>query len=238
VRIAGVLLVFSYLVVPAAIGALLASTVRARLAIGWMVGALVSAAGLRRRVGVGPSDGRGDRDDVRSGDRGRCRCAGDPSWSRQLSRARHRGHRDQPRRAHSSTAFLARDQPWLDVAETHGTAAADDLHDARGARGTAGSVESVARAEEELAKLKKLQDEVRWGNREMDEEKQERMRQYIAGRSEIMAGDQLTLRELRLTARERQRFALGVPLLLAGAALRLLRNDAARARVDVGAGVS
>jgi len=81
------------------------------------------------------------------------------------------------------------------------------------------AVESVARAEAELAKLKKLQDDVRWGTQKMDEEKQERMRQYIAGRSEIMAGDQLTLRELRLMARERQRFALGVPLLLAGAAL-------------------
>src|SRR5215831_2501958 len=46
VRIAGVLLVFSYLVVPAAVGALLAASVRARLVIGWSVGAIVSAAGL------------------------------------------------------------------------------------------------------------------------------------------------------------------------------------------------
>src|SRR5262249_5091720 len=46
VRIAGVLLVFSYLVVPAAVAALLAASVRARLVIGWSVGAIVSAAGL------------------------------------------------------------------------------------------------------------------------------------------------------------------------------------------------
>ncbi|HXA96782.1 MAG TPA: metal ABC transporter permease, partial [Candidatus Dormibacteraeota bacterium] len=46
VRLAGVLLVFSYLIVPASVAALLAGSVRGRLLIGWGVGALVSAAGL------------------------------------------------------------------------------------------------------------------------------------------------------------------------------------------------
>src|SRR5262249_36393307 len=46
VRIAGVLLVFSYLIVPAAVGALATRSVRGRLVLGWMLGALVSAAGL------------------------------------------------------------------------------------------------------------------------------------------------------------------------------------------------
>src|SRR5262249_31113304 len=46
VRIAGVLLVFSYLVVPAAAAALLGGSVRTRLTIGWAVGAIVSAGGL------------------------------------------------------------------------------------------------------------------------------------------------------------------------------------------------
>src|SRR5262249_42187769 len=46
VTIAGVLLVFSYLVVPAAVGALLSSSVAGRLLIGWAVGLVVSALGL------------------------------------------------------------------------------------------------------------------------------------------------------------------------------------------------
>ncbi|HEU5321573.1 MAG TPA: metal ABC transporter permease, partial [Methylomirabilota bacterium] len=46
VRVAGVLLVFSYLVVPAAIAALLVRPVAVRLAVGWAVGAAVSALGL------------------------------------------------------------------------------------------------------------------------------------------------------------------------------------------------
>src|SRR6266542_3320710 len=46
VRIAGVLLVFSYLIVPATVGALLTKSVGGRLAIGWALGAAVSAVGL------------------------------------------------------------------------------------------------------------------------------------------------------------------------------------------------
>jgi hypothetical protein len=81
------------------------------------------------------------------------------------------------------------------------------------------ATESIARGEAELARIRVMQEEVRWGTREMSEEKQERMRQYIAGRSEIVAGDQLTLRELKTSARERQRWALGLPLLAAGIAV-------------------
>ena len=46
VRVAGVLLVFAYLVVPAAIAALLVRGITRRLLLGWLVGGLVSATGL------------------------------------------------------------------------------------------------------------------------------------------------------------------------------------------------
>src|SRR5439155_1653700 len=46
VRVAGVLLVFSYLVVPATVAALLTDSVRGRLLLGWGVGVGVSAGGL------------------------------------------------------------------------------------------------------------------------------------------------------------------------------------------------
>lgn len=46
VSIAGVLLVFSYLVIPAVVGVLFAESIGARLAVGWMVGTVVSAAGV------------------------------------------------------------------------------------------------------------------------------------------------------------------------------------------------
>src|SRR5437762_12515409 len=52
-----------------------------------------------------------------------------------------------------------------------------------------------------------------------------RLRQFLAGRSEIAAGDRMVLHTLRGKARERQRYWLGLPLLLTGAAgvLVLLR---------------
>jgi zinc/manganese transport system permease protein len=46
VSIAGVLLVFSYLVIPSVVAVLFAESIAARLAIGWSVGTLVSAAGV------------------------------------------------------------------------------------------------------------------------------------------------------------------------------------------------
>jgi len=46
VAVAGVLLVFSYLIVPSVIGMLLANGDRSRLAVGWVVGTLVSIAGM------------------------------------------------------------------------------------------------------------------------------------------------------------------------------------------------
>ncbi len=46
VAIGGVLLVFSYLVIPSVVAVLFAETIGGRLAIGWIVGTLVSAAGV------------------------------------------------------------------------------------------------------------------------------------------------------------------------------------------------
>jgi hypothetical protein len=55
---------------------------------------------------------------------------------------------------------------------------------------------------------------------------QERVRQYIAGRTELVTGDRMVLRDLTRTARQRQRFVLGVPLTLLGlgAAVARLRH--------------
>jgi zinc/manganese transport system permease protein len=46
VAIAGVLLVFSFLIIPAAIGVMFADSLARQLAIGWVIGTFVSAAGL------------------------------------------------------------------------------------------------------------------------------------------------------------------------------------------------
>lgn len=45
-ELAGVLLVFSFLIVPAVCGAFLATTIHSRLIVGWICGALTSAVGI------------------------------------------------------------------------------------------------------------------------------------------------------------------------------------------------
>jgi hypothetical protein len=95
----------------------------------------------------------------------------------------------------------------------------------------ADSLQSVESASSELARLRELEQDVRWGRERMDPEKQERLRQYLAGRSEILAGDQLVLKALSESARERQRYVVGIPLLLIGlGALAYLFSGRARSR--------
>ena len=54
---------------------------------------------------------------------------------------------------------------------------------------------------------------MQWGRAKLTEDQQQRLRQFLASRGEISAGDRFVLRTLREHARERQRFWLGVPLL-------------------------
>ncbi len=79
------------------------------------------------------------------------------------------------------------------------------------------TIASIERSQGELERLRELEQNVRWGKAEMEPEKLERLRQYIAGRSEIAAGEELVLRHLRDKARDRQRLLLGLPLLVIGA---------------------
>ena len=62
VAIAGVLLVFCYLIVPSvARDALLPTHIGKRLAIGWTMGTIVSALGVYLSLRAGLADGRDDR---------------------------------------------------------------------------------------------------------------------------------------------------------------------------------
>jgi len=80
------------------------------------------------------------------------------------------------------------------------------------------SREAIERGLAELGRLRAVQQDVQWGVRSMPPEMQERLRQFLASRGEIAAGDRLVLRTLRGKARERQRLRLGLPLAAAGAA--------------------
>ena len=112
--------------------------------------------------------------------------------------------------------FPQMDQPWLDALEE----AVPPLHTAflnAGERATREeTLQSITHAREELTRLRAIERDVRWNRVEMDSEKAERLRQYLAGKSELSAGDALVLRHLHDKARARQRYVLGLPLLAVG----------------------
>src|SRR5262249_1387129 len=83
------------------------------------------------------------------------------------------------------------------------------------------SREGLARGVSELRRLRTLQEDVQWGRATLSPEQQERLRQFLAARGEITPGGPLVLATLRAGARGRQRYWLGVPLVLAGAAAGL-----------------
>jgi zinc/manganese transport system permease protein len=214
VRIAGVLLVFSYLIVPAALAGLFAAGFVQRLVLAWVMGAAVTAAGLYASwtwdLPTGPAI-------VTAFGAATALCAlgfGATKLTKKKAGVF----------ASASAGFAGlllvvtpqMDQPWLDALERIAPPV-ERLFLEPGERATkAEALASIARAEAELVRLRALEQDVRWGKVAMEPEKAERLRQYVMGMSEISAGDQLVVRHLRRTARERQRFVLGLPLLMVG----------------------
>ena len=229
VRIAGVLLVFSYLIVPAVIGAWLGATIGRRLAIGWAVGVVASAGGLAASFGWDLPTGatvvaafgallvlttlvravlglgaRMRRDGLRA-------LAGlGVGVGSVIALA-----------GLALAAFPRADHLWLDAFERaapaiqHAFLSDQERQVAEDARA------SIARGTRELTRLRALAADAQWGRLDLPPEQRERLRQFLAGRGELVAGDRLVLVTLRERARDRQRFALGLPLVIAGVILAL-----------------
>jgi zinc/manganese transport system permease protein len=221
VQIAGVLLVFSYLIVPATIAALLARSVSARLALGWGFGFVVSIVGLiasalwdlptgatvvttfgvlmasvaawlylqtlvqvMRAQGLIAVAGIGIAGSIATGLAGLFLLI-------------------FPQMDHHWLNWLEKAVPSIQLAFL----TVDERETYRD------SQEALERGLSEIESLRVMQQEMQWGTRKMSDEKQERLRQYLASRSEITAGDQIVLTQLRSAARKRQRLWLGIPLL-------------------------
>jgi zinc/manganese transport system permease protein len=78
------------------------------------------------------------------------------------------------------------------------------------------AVASIQRATAEVRELQEMKTKMDWGEVQLTPDMADRVRQTLAGRTEMAWGDRLVLRTLREKARVRQRFVLGVPLLLGG----------------------
>lgn len=236
VRIAGVLLVFAYLIVPAVAGVLLSRTVRGRLLVGWSVGFVASVAGLSASYAWDLPPGAavvatlGAMLALLAGVRG--------VWS-LVTRTPGERRRVLLQLGTGVSVLVAlaglflaavpgADHPWLDAMEYVAPPVMTAFLTDRERATLAETRGAIARGRIEIERLRAVEADAQWGARTIDPEQRERVRQFLAGRGEIVAGDRLVLATLRRHARERQRFVLGVPLVLAGviAALALGRKAA------------
>ena len=216
VRIAGVLLVFAYLIVPAAIANLFINDLGRRLLLAWAVGIVLTAAGLYASwswdLPTGPA--------IVSAF-GVAMAAGGLAFGLKRLSVRNVSRISLVVIAIAGLLLLAfprMDQPWLDAIESIAPPVQTAFLTEHERTTRADMIASIESSQAELTRLRELEQNVRWGSAEMDAEKVERLRQYLAGRGEIAAGEQLVLRHLRDKARDRQRLLLGLPLIVIGAA--------------------
>lgn len=229
VRVAGVLLVFSYLIVPAVVGAWLSDALGRRLVVGWAVGVLVSLAGLNASYLLDLPTGATIVVTFGAGLLAVALARGVGRFGVALRR--------QGRRAVAAplaglgalvllaglalAAFPGADHLWLDAVERLAPAVRGAFLTPFERTVAADSRAAIVQARRQLDELRALQADVQWGLRDLPPEQRERLRQFIASRAEISAGDELVLRTLRQRARQRQRWLLGLPLAAAGAGLGL-----------------
>jgi len=232
VRVAGVLLVFAYLIVPAVAGAALADSPARRLAIGWTVGALASVLGIAASYRLDLPTGAtvvatlgallavlglvlGARRMARGGRRAALAALAIGGGAIALAGT-------------ALAAFPGADHLWLDALERAVPAAQDAFLSPYERTVASDTRATVARAFREVAALRARQADVAWGARAATEEERERLRQFTLGREELVAGDRLVLKTLTSRARQRQRWALGLPMAAAGATLALVALRARR----------
>ena len=226
VRMAGVLLVFAFLIIPAGAGALFARAVWARLAVGWGLGTASSLAGLAASFAWNLPTGAAL---VCAFVLALCLAAGARALApRRLARM------DFRRAARGAAAaagllgaaaggFLAAapgaDHLWLQALERAAPAVRNVFLRPRERADLQDALADIARASEERRRLLAQREAARWGDAPLPEEMVRRIDMALAGHQETLTGERAVVRILTARARARQRYVIGLPLLVAGAGL-------------------
>lgn len=233
VAIGGVLLVFSFLIVPAAIGVLYSQRLLTRLLVGWGVGVLASLIGLSASYTL----------DLPTGAAVVCALALTlllAAALKPLLFASRAGRNALCRRAGNlarqalavslllSGLWLAlnprADQPLLDVAEHLYPALRVAFLDAREEAALRDAADAAARVRAEAQRLEAMERDSRWQGAELSDHELQRLTSYAQSFQEMEKGEHFVQRELRNRARERQRWVIAVPLLIVGFALFMREN--------------
>jgi zinc/manganese transport system permease protein len=234
VALAGVLLVFSFLIIPAAIGVMFASSLARQLAIGWIAGTLTSAAGIAASFAF----------DLPTGAAMVCAFGG----SLALAGLLYPFLRGERVRAWRMTMAVARwgaaailvgsalqlmlapraDQPLLGIAE-YAFPSLRNLYFTRAEAATFDDADEHAeRYRLEAEKLNELERRNRTEEVALDDFDVRRISSFLKSYGEMRNGEQFVMGEIRARARERLRWPLGAALLMAG--LLLVPGSLARIR--------
>ena len=239
VAVGGVLLVFSFLIIPAAIGALYFTGIAARLVVGWLMGALASAFGL----------GASFAWDLPTGAAMVCAFGAmllvsalakplltAPS-SLKISVAR--------RFVATGALFLAAtvalsslwlmikpraDQPLLDLMETSVPALRMAFLSQAEIELVRDASSDAERYRQEAQRLNAMERDSRWQGAELTDYELQRLSSYTKSFHEMRNGELFVQKEMRNKARERQSWALGIPAFAISLALWGMAWPARRGR--------
>ena len=218
VALAGVLLVFAFLIIPAAIGALQADAFRQRLLIAWGVGTIVAIAGLAVSYAFDLSTGA------------TLVCAygvalaliGLGRVPRLLWTLRWCFAAVLAASALLVIVFPRADQPLLDAAERVWPRVRHVYMDDK-ALAIAAEAESYAnRYRVEADRLRASEAERRWKGEPMEELEVRRVASFLKSYNEMIGGETFVVREVRGRARAERRLSLGGLMLLVAIAIAWL----------------
>lgn len=219
VALAGVLLVFAFLIIPAAIGALFATDFRRQLAIAWIVGSGVAIAALAVSYGFDLSTGA----TLVCAYGAALALAGLVRNPRVLRRAAHWGGAGVlAASAAWIAAFPRADQPLLDALEHFVPQARHAYMDAKSLAIAADAERYAKRYRDESARLRANEAERRWKGEALDESEVRRVAAFLKSYNEMVNGETFVVREVRSRARESRRVLLGALFLAAAVALAWL----------------
>lgn len=224
VALAGVLLVFSFLIIPAAIGMLHADRLAMQLAIGWISGSVASLAGLAASYAW----------DLPTGAAMVCAFGAALAiagfwWSlRGPSAERLRSVGRKVRVGIAAVLVLSglwmgilprADQPLVDSAERMFPALRGLYMTPVELAAFQDSADQAERYRREGEKLNEREARSRWEGKRLDESEVRRLSSFLRSYGEMRKGEQFVMGEVRDRARERSRWSLGAALAVAGLAL-------------------
>jgi zinc/manganese transport system permease protein len=238
VALAGVLLVFSFLIIPAAIGVLYAQTLPRQLAIGWITGTITSALGLAASFAF----------DLPTGATMVCAFGGALALAGLLHPLLLGDARLAVRRvvvtlrwgaaaAIAGSALLLMlaprvDQPLIDAAEYLVPSLRAIYFTAGEATVFADAGQYAERYRLEAEKLNEVETRSRSQGAALDDQMVARISSFLKSYGEMRRGEEFVMREVRARARERARWVVGAVMLmlaviLAPGILGRLRNKSA-----------